>query len=74
MATKGINPFAAFQKAKGKSDGDVETKAETKKYGKEGSKKEEAFDKTEMKKGGGVKKFARGGGVETKGKTRGKIC
>ena len=31
---------------------DVETKAELKKYGKEGSKKEEAFDKTEMKKGG----------------------
>lgn len=26
-----------------------------------------------MKKGGGVKKYARGGGVETKGKTKGKF-
>lgn len=34
---------------------DVETKSEMKKYGKEGSKKEEAHDKTEnMKKGGKV--------------------
>ena len=27
-----------------------------------------------MKKGGKVKKFARGGGIEVRGKTRGKIC
>lgn len=26
-----------------------------------------------MKKGGGVKKYARGGGVEQKGKTKGKL-
>lgn len=27
-----------------------------------------------MKKGGKVKKYARGGGIEQKGKTRGQIC
>jgi len=27
-----------------------------------------------MKKGGKVKKYARGGGIEQRGKTRGKIC
>lgn len=27
-----------------------------------------------MKKGGGVKKYARGGGIESRGKTRGKMC
>jgi hypothetical protein len=27
-----------------------------------------------MKKGGGVKKYARGGGIESKGKTKGKMC
>ena len=27
-----------------------------------------------MKKGGAVKKFARGGGIEVRGKTRGRIC
>jgi hypothetical protein len=48
---------------------------------KEGSAAEErteskAFEKKEdagMKKGGGVKKYARGGGIESKGKTRGKF-
>jgi hypothetical protein len=29
---------------------------------------------TGMKKGGAVKKFARGGGIEVRGKTRGRIC
>ncbi len=27
-----------------------------------------------MKKGGAVKKFAKGGGIEVRGKTRGKMC
>ena len=70
MATKGVNPFAKFEK----SGKDVEKKG----MGKEGSKKEEAFDKTQMgmKRGGGVKKMAAGGytraadGVATKGKTK----
>ena len=54
-----------------KSKKDVEPKGM-----KEGSKKEEAFDFKQakgMKCGGGVKKMARGGGVESKGKTRGKF-
>lgn len=70
MATKKMNPFAKFEK----SGKDVEMKGK----GKEGSKKEEAFDKSQMmmKKGGGVKKMASGGftreadGVATKGKTK----
>ena len=67
MATKGVNPFAKFEK----SGKDVEVKG----TGKEGSKKEEAFDKKQMfmKKGGKVTKFAKGGGVELKGKTKGKM-
>jgi len=73
MATKKMNPFAKFEKS-GKD-------AEMKGKGKEGSKKEEAFDKTQMmggmKKGGGVKKMAAGGytsaadGVAQRGKTKG---
>ena len=71
MATKGVNPFAKFEKSKK----DVETKGK----GKEGSKKEEAFDKAQMgmKMGGGVKKMAAGGtfrssanGIARKGKTQ----
>jgi hypothetical protein len=71
MATKGVNPFAKFEK----SGKDVEVKGK----GKEGSKKEEAFDKTQMmKKGGGVKKMASGGftkeanGIARKGLTKAK--
>lgn len=67
MAKKS-NPFAKFEK----SGKDVEVKGK----GKEGSKKEEAFDKMEMKgmkKGGKVKGYAEGGimrgtGAATKGK------
>ena len=56
MATKGKFPFALFEKsAKDKEKG----------AGKEGGKKEEAFDKKQ--------KFAKGGGVELKGKTKGKM-
>ncbi len=73
MATKKMNPFAKFEK----SGKDVEMKAK----GKEGSKKEEAFDKSQMmmKKGGATKKMATGGlaaahkaadGVASKGKTK----
>ena len=49
MATKGVNPFAKFEK----SGKDIEVKGK----GKEGSKKEEAFDKSQMgmKKGGMAK-------------------
>ena len=35
--------------------------------------KEEAAEAAEMKCGGKVKKMARGGGIELRGKTRGKI-
>jgi hypothetical protein len=50
MATKGVNPFAKFEK----SGKDVEVKGK----GKEGSKKEEAFDRTQMmKKGGATAKY-----------------
>ena len=67
MAKK-ANPFAAFEK----SGKDKEVKGK----GKEGSKKEEAFDKMQMKgmkSGGKVKKCAAGGimrgtGAATKGK------
>ena len=61
------NPFAKFEK----SGKDVEIKGK----GKEGSKKEEAFDKMQMKgmKTGGKVKCAEGGimrgtGIATKGK------
>jgi len=60
MATKGVNPFAKFEK----SGKDVEVKGK----GKEGSKKEEAFDKKQMmgmNRGGGVKKMAEGGMSDT---------
>jgi len=60
MATKKMNPFAKFEK----SGKDVEVKGK----GKEGSKKEEAFDKMQMasagmKKGGTTKKYAGGGAI-----------
>ena len=66
MATKGVNPFAKFEK----SGKDVEVKGK----GKEGSKKEEAFDKSQLgMKKGGMTKMAKGGGIESKGKTKGKM-
>ena len=63
MATKGVNPFAKFEKS-GKDK-------ETGKMGKEGSKKEEAFDKKQMAfaKGGFV---SRADGVAQRGKTQAK--
>jgi hypothetical protein len=74
MATKGVNPFAKFEK----SGKDVE-----KKGAKEGSKKEMAMDKSQMfgMKKGGMKKMAAGGlssghksanGIAQQGKTKGK--
>lgn len=42
---------------------------ESGKYGKEGSPAEEAFDAKQAK----AKRFAKGGGIESKGKTQGKI-
>lgn len=67
MATKGMNPFAKFEK----SGKDVEKKGV-----KEGSKKDMMMDKMQMKKKGGMTKMATGGfvrsadGVATKGKTK----
>ena len=55
MATKGVNPFAKFEK----SGKDTEVKGK----GKEGSKKEEFFDRMQMK---GVKKMAEGGMADMK--------
>ena len=75
MATKGVNPFAKFEK----SGKDVEKKGM-----KEGSKADMAMDKKQMmgmKKGGVAKKMAAGGlaaahkaadGVASKGKTKAK--
>lgn len=57
MATKGVNPFAKFEK----STKDKEVKGK----GKEGSPKEEKFDKKQF--------FAKGGGIEARGKTKGKM-
>ena len=54
MATKGVNPFAKFEK----SGKDMESKSK----GKEGSKKEEFFDRMQMK---GTKKMAEGGMTDT---------
>jgi hypothetical protein len=71
MATKGVNPFAKFEK----SGKDVEKKGM-----KEGSKADMAMDKKQMMgmKKGGMKKMAAGGsassradGTATKGKTKG---
>ena len=73
MATKGVNPFAKFEK----SAKDVEPKGK----GKEGSKKEEAFDKTQKyAKGGSVMSGSMSSvrtaapsrdGIASKGKTKG---
>jgi hypothetical protein len=71
MATKGMNPFAKFEK----SGKDVEKKGM-----KEGSKADMAMDKKQMmmKRGGAVKKMASGGftraadGVAQSGKTKAK--
>jgi len=71
MATKGVNPFAKFEK----SGKDVEKRGM-----KEGSKADMAMDKKQMMgmKKGGMKKMAAGGsassradGVASKGKTKG---
>jgi hypothetical protein len=73
MATKGVNPFAKFEKS-GK---------DKEKGMKEGSKKDMAMDKMQMmgmKKGGATKKMASGGsassradGIAQRGKTKGKL-
>ena len=69
MATKGVNPFAKFEK----SGKDVEKKGM-----KEGSKADMALDKKQMmgmKKGGmasGGSASSRADGIASKGKTKGK--
>lgn len=62
MATKGKNPFAG-------KESKSEESAERKKFP---SKKAYAAAESKME-GEKMPKFARGGGVETKGKTRGKM-
>ena len=63
MATKGVNPFAKFEK----SGKDKEMKGM-----KEGSKADMELDKKQMTmKKGGVTKMAKGGGIESRGKTKG---
>jgi len=52
MATKGVNPFAKFEKSKMPKKA-VEAK---------GKSKESS------------KKYAKGGGIESKGKTKGRMC
>jgi len=73
MATKGVNPFAKFEK----SGKDVEKKGV-----KEGSKKDMMMDRFQMMKknaapakkmAGGGSASARADGVATKGKTKGKM-
>jgi hypothetical protein len=66
MATKGMNPFAKFEK----SGKDVEKKGV-----KEGSKKDMAMDKMQMKKmasGGLAAGHKSADGIASKGKTKGK--
>lgn len=68
MATKGVNPFAKFEK----SSKDVEKKGM-----KEGSKKEMMMDKMQMKKmasGGLSSGHKAADGIAQRGKTRGKMC
>jgi hypothetical protein len=63
MATKGVNPFAKFEK----SGKDVEKKGV-----KEGSKKDMMMDKTQMmKKGGLAAAHKAADGIAKKGKTQG---
>jgi hypothetical protein len=73
MATKGVNPFAKFEK----SGKDVEKKGV-----KEGSKKDMMMDRFQMMKknaapakkmAGGGSASARADGIATKGKTKGKM-
>jgi len=69
MATKGVNPFAKFEKSGKDSE---------KKGMKEGSKADMMMDKKQMmgmNKGGGVMKYAKGGsidGIAQRGKTQAK--
>jgi hypothetical protein len=72
MATKKFPPFLG-----------KETPAEEKKEMKVKKASPALYKKAEMaegvhgkmmKKGGKVAKYARGGGIEAKGKTRGKVC
>lgn len=66
MATKKPNPFAKFEK----SGKDTEMKGK----GKEGSKQEEAFDKSQMMKmAKGGSASSRADGIAQRGKTKGKM-
>ena len=73
MATKGVNPFAKFEKSKkdveGKKSGGEKMPAALAKHASKPASEAHAG----MKCGGGVKKMARGGGVEIKGKTKGRM-
>lgn len=61
-----------FKAAKSKSIGEYEKEEAAKKAEKEYTKAGGPLVK--KAKGGKVKKYARGGGIEVRGKTRGKMC
>lgn len=63
-------PFAALNSFAGKKKGGKVDKLMPKPEG----AGPDTLGNLNMKKGGKVKKYARGGGIEIRGKTRGKIC
>ena len=78
MATK--KPFPAFLKKGAAKSGDKEAAAEMSFMKKNKAPKsmmaaeaKEESAEPMMKKGGTVKKYAKGGGIESKGKTRGRM-
>ena len=70
MATKGVNPFAKFE-ASAKDKAMDKKEMGGKKF--EPSAKDKSTYLDSIKKGMGVKKMAKGGGVESRGKTKGKM-
>jgi hypothetical protein len=70
MATKGVNPFAKFE-ASSKDKAMDKKEMSTKKP--EPSAKDKSTYLAAIKKGMGMKKMAKGGGIESKGKTKGKM-
>jgi len=70
---KKIPPFMG-KETKTEEKAEMKVKAKNPSMFKKGEKAEGiAGDKDAMKKGGKVAKYARGGGIESKGKTRGKM-
>lgn len=75
MATKKLPPFMG-KESKSEEDKEMKLKKISSKLYAEGEKREGVHGKGSpaMKRGGAVKKLAKGGGIEAKGKTRGKMC